>query len=371
MSAKKKIVFFTKSFNRTGSEILLLQLINNLDPAFEAEFFSLYKGELYDELDPKVKKDYLLKSTKRETFFERLRAKWAFGYVLPWKLSARKKSVWYVNTIVLPGILNYAREKSIKTILHCHELEPMFGILNDTQKKIAIHFPSLIIANSNASAAIFKKNERKKAVEISYPFVDPAQYKFDLVKYNSVRSELGIKADEFVWLMCGTMDKNKNPELFIELAQRFVNEKYVKFIWLGNNYDNPVYESQLINSTKGLTNLTWVNKRSAAYKDYLNACNAFVLTSQFESFSMVTIEALAAGKPVVVNNCVGVNEILRNDIGKIIAPKNDVNQFVTEMKRVMEGKAPSSIEMGIERALEFNKKYAIEKWNKLLKDHLE
>jgi glycosyltransferase involved in cell wall biosynthesis len=371
LSDKKKIVFFTKSFNRTGSEILLLQLINNLSPAFDIEFFSLYKGDLYDELNPYVKKGFLLKSHKRDSFRDKLSSKLAFGFKLPFRLFSKRKHVWYINTIVLPGILQYAKKKNVKTILHCHELEPMFSVLNDSQKKLAIHYPALVIANSKASASIFQKNNREKAIEISYPFIDIANYKFDVEKYYVIRKELAIKEDEFVWLMCGTLDKNKNPELFIELAKIFSNlNKKAKFMWVGNNQDDPGYQAECVNSTKDLDNLKWITGRPASYRDYINACNGFILTSQFESFSIVTLEALAAGKPVVANNCVGVNEILRTDIGKVINPKNNINQFVIEMEKIMNHIADFNKEKGIARAEEFKKKTAIEKWNAILNNYI-
>jgi glycosyltransferase involved in cell wall biosynthesis len=349
---------------------LLLQLINNLDPAFEAEFFSLYKGELYDELDPKVRKDYLLKDQKRGTFFQKLRAKFAFGVRLPAKLRSRKGNTWYINTIVLPGILSYAKKNEVKCILHCHELEPFFSILNESQKLLTIQYPSLVIANSKASSATFAKNSRRAALEISYPFIDVNSYKFDLVSAGEIRKKLAFKVNDFVWLMCGTFDKNKNPELFIALARKFSKDALpCKFVWIGSS-DRPEYMQQIITAASDLKNITWITDRSSTFKSILNGCNGILLTSQLESFSLVTLEALAAGKPVVANNCIGVNEIIVQGTGIIVEKKNSVDDFVQAMVKTMNDAKNFDPAIGVKRATEFDRVPGIQKWNSILKDHL-
>jgi glycosyltransferase involved in cell wall biosynthesis len=348
----------------------LLQLINNIDPVFEVEFFSLYKGELYDELDPKIKKDHLLKDQRRGTFFQKLRAKFAFGVRLPAKLRERKGGVWYINTIVLPGILSYAHKNEVKCILHCHELEPFFGILNDSQKLLTIQYPSLVIANSKASAATFTKNSRRAALEISHPFIDVNSYKFDQSASIETRKKLSFNENDFVWLMCGTFDKNKNPELFISLARTFSKDSLpCKFVWIGTS-DRPEYMEQVIASSSDLKNITWITDRSSTFKSVLNSCNGVLLTSQLESFSLVTLEALAAGKPVVANNCIGVNEIIVPGTGIIVAKKNSVDDFVKAMVKTMSDAKSFDASKGARRAEEFDKAISIQRWNSILKNYL-
>ena len=58
-SVKKNITFFTPSMKRTGSELVLFNLVNTLDKSFSAKLFSKYKGELLSDINPVVKAEYL------------------------------------------------------------------------------------------------------------------------------------------------------------------------------------------------------------------------------------------------------------------------------------------------------------------------
>ncbi|MFC2029464.1 glycosyltransferase [Chloroflexota bacterium] len=54
--------------------------------------------------------------------------------------------------------------------------------------------------------------------------------------------------------------------------------------------------------------------------DYMRRCHFFVLPSLFETFGVVLIEALAAGRPVVATRIGGPDEIVTEDVGVLVPP---------------------------------------------------
>jgi len=58
--------------------------------------------------------------------------------------------------------------------------------------------------------------------------------------------------------------------------------------------------------------------------------DAFVLSSQHETFGVVVVEALALGKPVIATRCGGPEDIIREDDG-ILVPVNDVDALAKAM----------------------------------------
>ncbi|MDY0151351.1 MAG: glycosyltransferase [Candidatus Cloacimonas sp.] len=56
-------------------------------------------------------------------------------------------------------------------------------------------------------------------------------------------------------------------------------------------------------------------------RQYQN-CEIFVMPSRIESFSMVLIEAMACGKPVVATNCGGPADIVRDFCGRLVPVQN-------------------------------------------------
>jgi len=55
---------------------------------------------------------------------------------------------------------------------------------------------------------------------------------------------------------------------------------------------------------------------------YYNKSDFFVMNSNYETFSVVTAEALGYGLPVIITKCGGPEEFVKKDMGIIIEPKN-------------------------------------------------
>jgi glycosyltransferase involved in cell wall biosynthesis len=201
----------------------------------------------------------------------------------------------------------------------------------------------------------------QKNIEIINPFIDVQlvqSFKRNLKEINS----------SFCWVMAGSIDANKNPQLFIDIAKeaKIQNLNY-KFIWLFHSISDTILYSSI---TKQLLteDLPVQFIQTNTYEDYLTQfsnTDGLLLTSTFESFSLVTLEALALSMPIVVNACGGVSEMLNENVASIIPLQSNINYYLTAMK-LEESRGMTLASEKNQIAQAFDKKMILEKWEKLL-----
>lgn len=368
---KKHIVFITPTLNKTGSELVLFNLIKQLPENVSVTVISKYKGPLYDELPSHIKKDYLFEKQDQLSLIEKIRRKYFYNTYLTNKLGPYKEAVWYINTIVLPDVMECAVKNGIKMIVHVHELQHMYSLLSEQQIKTLTTYPQLITANSKASKQVLESYKTTSPIEIVNPTADYSRFNFNEELYQTYRSKLNLTKD-FVWVMSGSYDDNKNPKLFIETtAQLKKSSSNFKMLWIGTSTINSnmlsnckVYAKQLGVEEE----IIWI-ENTTNYYEYFNCADGLLLTSKLESFSLVTLEALHLGLPIVANNCIGVNEILNGEYGMII---NDASaqKLSNEMLNVMSNSQSRDIAKGKLIAQRFNIDMIKNKWLTNLKQFI-
>lgn len=367
---QRYITFLTPTMQRTGSEIVLFNLISHISESYIVKLISVYKGELLFMLN----KRHLIYYAHKERAVSivskiRFKIKKYFFFKI---LNANRYSTWYINTIVLWDYLEFAEKNNVKVILHVHELEQIFELLSKEQLERVVNYPDVIIANSIYTKQLVQQYGRAKPIELCYPAIDTKKVVSSPDVKQNYRQKLNITDNSFVWAMCGTLDENKNPELFINIAFELLKTKSnAVFLWIGGTGD-VTYIEEIKRKTvqKNITGkIIWMDSVGEEYQNYFNCADGFVLTSKKESFSLVTVEALLLGLPVVVNDCGGVREILKEDVGVIVKEKNNVSQFVEAMVHFMDISQAHDKAKGIARAQEFDISIWSQKWNAILDNY--
>lgn len=152
-------------------------------------------------------------------------------------------------------------------------------------------------------------------------------FKFDTLN-NILDSSFNItsnkKSDrkEFVFLNVARADENKDQQNLIRaFARKFIGKNVV--LRIGG--DGPV-----LNDLKSLANELGLSKqvfflgllnRDQVKEEMINA-DCFVLSSKYETFGVVLIEALACGTPVISTRCYGPEDIVSEENG-ILVPIED------------------------------------------------
>jgi glycosyltransferase involved in cell wall biosynthesis len=190
---------------------------------------------------------------------------------------------------------------------------------------------------------------------------------------SEARKKLMVDKDRFVWAMAGTLDPNKNPLLFMELAREMAKRNVkAHFLWIGGGggrgYRVFVEGVAKVHEARG--NISWVGARTDDYYDYLNAADGFVLTSSRDSFPLTMIEAAALGKPIVSFDSGGVKEFVRPEMGMVI-DSWDPQDLVQAMLGVMTGEILCDPAVARTRAEMFDAPLQAKKWLATMREYFD
>ena len=167
-----------------------------------------------------------------------------------------------------------------------------------------------------------------------------------------------------VILGIGRLVAQKNFPLLIEAFARARQHADIRLIILGGDEtsaEQMAHRNELLELAVGLgvgSDVDLAGYQPNPYH-YLRAARMFVLSSDYEGFANVIVEALLAGCPVVSSDCPsGPAEILNNGQYGLLTPVNDIEQLaaaiVTTLNTVLEPQKlrQRGLEFSLERALD-------------------
>ena len=135
------------------------------------------------------------------------------------------------------------------------------------------------------------------------------------------RYKFNIEDDFF--LFAGRLDEYKRPRLFIQLAEKIKDKK---FVMVGRDL---TYDKVKAYYGKGLPkNLMCLGELPRA--DIINAfsaCRVFVLTSKYDTFPTVLLEAMSCKKVVIGANNAGPKEIITHGKDGFLFEADDIDDL--------------------------------------------
>lgn len=231
------------------------------------------------------------------------------------KLIKDKYSVPYIITEHSSNVLNNALDNFHKDMLveaynNANSLISVGKALKLQMAKYTDNNINVIPNIVNTEEFVVKNNKKNKFRFISVSFL-----------IENKRVDLTIKAFKRVY------DRNKNVELYIggdgscrqsleELVKELNLEDSVKFLGKVDRKDMP---------------------------DFLSNGDCFVLPSEYETFGVVYIEALACGLPIITTKCGGPEDFYNEDLGYMINV-NDEDALYEAMNKVIDEKGKFSNE---------------------------
>jgi glycosyltransferase involved in cell wall biosynthesis len=131
-------------------------------------------------------------------------------------------------------------------------------------------------------------------------------------------------------LSVGRLKTQKNHRLLIEAFHKLQSQRDATLAIVGEGSQRPVLEAQIRNL--GLQDRIILPGFSATPGDWYEGADLFVLSSDFEGFGNVLVEALHCGLPIVSTDCPsGPREILGNGKWGRLVPTNDSDALAQAM----------------------------------------
>ncbi|MGL5963636.1 MAG: glycosyltransferase [Fusobacteriaceae bacterium] len=102
----------------------------------------------------------------------------------------------------------------------------------------------------------------------------------------------------------GRITYQKNPKLFNEIAEQFLDNKRIKFTWIGDGELKDELKSSNINITG------WKNQKEVL--EELCKGDVYLSTSLWEGLPLSVLQAISLGLPVVLSKCIGNIDLVQN-----------------------------------------------------------
>ena len=179
---------------------------------------------------------------------------------------------------------------------------------------------------------------RKKITVIPHG-VDPDRFDPSALQTSArlVRERLGIRNDGFMLLTVHRLDKRKDLSTAIQALRNVLRHKpNVKLVVVGAGPERGRF-LELAKREGVAPSIVFVGYVSdQQLPSYYAATDLFLLSSFYEAFGLVLLQAMAAGKCVVASNVGGVPEIVRDGVTGFLFPVGNVDVLTSILLDVLE-----------------------------------
>lgn len=268
-------------------------------------------------------------------------------------------------TIAIPClILKILRITKAKIISSVHNAMNTKGI-NASSIKNMIYLNMFKILSKNIEKLVFVSEglkedlqtkflkDTRKALLIYNPVVDENYY--NVMSQESTGAV--FSESKFSFLAIGRLHPQKNYPLMIS-AFKYINNSNIELVIIGDGPD----EMKLKSLARDVPNVKFLGHQDNPLK-YLAICDAFILTSQWEGFGNVVVEALYFDRKVIVSDCdYGPSEIIEHGKWGSIFPKDDLPSLIDIINNTVNTVEPVCTR---NRALDFSIGNSIEAYKKM------
>ena len=157
--------------------------------------------------------------------------------------------------------------------------------------------------------------------------------KFHPGKLNKkIRKKLGIKDNDYLFFFIGRLDRDKNVETLVRAFAYTDSE--IKLLIVGKGTEKKYLES-LAKKLKISEKIIWVPYiTDTEMPDYYRAVNAFSIMSPYEGQSIVTLQAVASGLPIIAAKAGALPELVSDGQNGFLINTYDVRSLAEKMNEL-------------------------------------
>ena len=118
------------------------------------------------------------------------------------------------------------------------------------------------------------------------------------------RARLGIAADEFVFILCGTIEERKGQHLVVEAAAQLVGERRFRLLIVGSalTAEDQRRLDGALEKYPSIRQITVLTGKQTDVAGLMRAADCMVMASSWEGFPRSLAEGMATGLPVIATD---------------------------------------------------------------------
>jgi glycosyltransferase involved in cell wall biosynthesis len=210
---------------------------------------------------------------------------------------------------------------------HCFAFHAGAGgmtiLITSFLERLAAFFTTRFVVLSEGERELARQYRvgRQEQFTVIYTGIDPAPFRLP-VDISYLMASLGIPTSAPVVGSVGRLSTQKSPSDFVRVAEIIHRSKPdAHFVWVG---DGPLEQDvrKLSTSLQLDSAIHWLGQRSDI-QQLLHLFDCLILTSRWEGFPLVVLEAMAAGVPMVATDILGTRELIQHGVNGWLAPARD------------------------------------------------
>lgn len=155
-------------------------------------------------------------------------------------------------------------------------------------------------------------------------------------KNYQLRKRLGISKNSIVFFFLGRLDRDKNVASLVKAMP--LTDKDVHLLVVGKGR----VKQKLHNLAKKLkveNKITWIDYiKDSEMVDYYNVADCFSIMSPYEVQSIVTLQAVASGLPVIAARAGALPELCRDKVNGFLVQTYDFKTLAKRMNKIAKNK---------------------------------
>ena len=342
-SDRIKLLYMIPSFGTGGTERLVADLVTNLDPnRFDASVCIQQDGLIGHELAARGYRVHTLDgSLKRGAPGPARKLRSLAGRVSALRTLIRHERIDIVHTHHI-GPLIHAFLAGLGTRrwrwIHTEHIRPDVdtGYSPWLTRVGSWIFSSadMVTGVSDAVGAYFHERRRvpHDRVRVIYNAVDVDRFA-DRHDSAAKRRDLGIPPDAWVIGLVANLRPQKNHELLLHAFARLLSKEPVARLVLAGDGNLRGALEALAHQLGVQEQVHFLGARSDI-PELFATFDVYCLPSHYEGMPLTLFEAMAAGKPVVATDVVGIGEVVTHSKTGLLVPPDDPDALVQALMRV-------------------------------------
>jgi glycosyltransferase involved in cell wall biosynthesis len=139
-------------------------------------------------------------------------------------------------------------------------------------------------------------------------------------------------------LLCVTrLDKDKNIDILFAVVKKIAQQKNINIIIIGNGEKYDLFKTEFENN-KQVKIYSHIQPNSSDLNLFYNYSNVLLMPSMIEAQSLVTMEAMACGLPIVAYNGGALPELVKENQNGILVHNNTSDDFIAAINKIFSNK---------------------------------